>query len=206
MDASQLDIMSNFEIKMGVLNAMTELMKDTPFDKLTIASICQAAHISRTTFYRYFDDKFSVPQWHARYAFMQGTNEIGRTLSWYEGYYITELLMTEQLDFYAAVSKSNDYNAIDNYSPRTRRQTFYETVTEYKHLELTEQMRFEIDAIVESETHLFPKWHNGAYECTLEEACAWMVKCVPNDLYELLKTPTNPRRVGFVGLSGHPLR
>jgi AcrR family transcriptional regulator len=200
MSSPIIEIISNFEIKIGVLNAMTELMAETPFDKLTIGSICKAASMSRTTFYRYFDDKFAVAQWYVRYAFSQGTDEIGRTLPWYEGYYITETLMTDQIDFFKGVSISSDYNAIDNYSPRKRRETLQETIVEIKHLKLTEQLRFQIDVVVEAETHLFPRWHEGAYDCSLEEICRWMADSVPYELRNMLSIPTFPRKSGFARL------
>ena len=99
MDSELLKLNSNYDIKIEILKATTALVDEVPFDKLTIGAICKAANISRTTFYRYFDDKFAVAQWYANYAFAQGTNEIGVSLPWYEGYYITEVLMTDQVAF-----------------------------------------------------------------------------------------------------------
>ena len=99
MDSELLKLNSNYDIKMEILKATTALVDEVPFDKLAIGAICKAANISRTTFYRFFDDKFAVAQWYANYAFAQGTNEIGVSLPWYEGYYITEVLMTDQVAF-----------------------------------------------------------------------------------------------------------
>lgn len=62
MDSELLKLNSNYDIKMEILKAITALVDEVPFDKLTIGAICKAANISRTTFYRYFDDKFAVAQ------------------------------------------------------------------------------------------------------------------------------------------------
>ncbi len=195
MDAKNLDVMSNYELKLNVVEGMKQLMNDVSFEKLSVSDICKAANTSRSTFYRYFKDKYAVVQWHINSLFIDGVDEIGRTLSWYEGYMVTEATMSEYLEFYRWASRSDDRNAIDNYSPRSRRAVLRETVTKYKQLELTEQLRFEIDVIVEAETHLFPRWHNGSYDCSLEEICTWMTQAVPRHLFELLDEPVSPRKM-----------
>lgn len=119
-------------------------------------------------------------------------------MPWYEGYYITEVLMTDQVAFFEGVSKSQDFNAIDNYSPRKRREKLYETIVDVKHLELTDKLRFQVDAVVEMETHLFPRWHQGGYHCSIEEICQWMADSIPRELYNLLQIPTHPRKFGVM--------
>ena len=81
-----------------------------------------------------------------------------------EGYYITEANIASRNLFYAGVAKSNDYNAIDNFAPRLRRKTITETLTQMRKVPLTEHLKFQIDATVELEVHLFPKWHYGSYD------------------------------------------
>ena len=112
------------------MDAADKLVEETPFDKLSVTQICEEAGISRATFYRCFKDKFAIAQWHVELAWAQGANEIGRTLSWKEGYYITEANIASRNLFYAGVAKSNDYNAIDNFAPRLRRKTITETLAQ----------------------------------------------------------------------------
>lgn len=186
------NVMANFELKMAVMEAMTELMKRTPIDDLSVDRICSAASISRATFYRHFKDKFAVGQWHVLYCSSLGTAKIGRTLSWREGYYITEAAIAEHFDFYVNAAKSKDYNAIDSYAPRMRRETLTETVVDHRKQKLTERLKFEIDATVQLETYLMPHWHYGAYDVSLETACEWLASMVPHELFELLNTPLKP--------------
>lgn len=46
--------------KMVIREALLQLMKTTPFQKITIADICNAADISRPTFYFHYEDKFAL--------------------------------------------------------------------------------------------------------------------------------------------------
>ena len=194
-EPKRLEIFSNADIKMSVVDAMDELMKERPIDRLSVASICEKAGLSRATFYRYFTDKFSVVQWLLKYVMAQGANEIGRTLSFYDGYYASEVMILERYyDFFANAAKSNDYNSLDRFSPRLRKEVLERTITKHYNMEYTEHMRFLVNATVEMETSLFPLWHYGEIDCTIEEACQWMTECVPRELFDLLNEPINPVR------------
>lgn len=186
-------LISNYQTKLLILDAADKLVEETPFDKLSVTQICEEAGISRATFYRCFKDKFAIAQWHVELAWSQGANEIGRTLSWKEGYYITEANIASRNLFYAGVAKSNDYNAIDNFAPRLRRKTITETLTQMRKVPLTEHLKFQIDATVELEVHLLPKWHYGFYDVSLDEMCEWVADSIPRELFDLLNTPLHPR-------------
>ena len=43
-----------------VKDAMLELLEKEPFDKITVASLCRQAEITRTTFYLHFSDITAV--------------------------------------------------------------------------------------------------------------------------------------------------
>lgn len=194
-EPKRLEVFSNADIKMSVVNAMDGLMRETPIDRLSVSRICEQAEISRATFYRYFTDKFSVVQWLLKYVMAQGANEIGRTLSFYDGYYASEVLILERYyDFFANAAKSNDYNSLDRFAPRLRKEVFERTITRHYRRDFTEHLRFLVYVTVEMETRMFPQWHYGDINCTIEEVCQWMAECVPRELFNLLNDPINPVR------------
>lgn len=41
-------------------NALLELLKTTPFGKITVDAICKRARINRTTFYKHYGDKYEL--------------------------------------------------------------------------------------------------------------------------------------------------
>ena len=45
-DPEKLGILSNVETKLAVVNAVADLMEETPLDKLTVNQICNASGIS----------------------------------------------------------------------------------------------------------------------------------------------------------------
>ncbi len=145
------------------MDAADKLVEETPFDKLSVTQICEEAGISRATFYRCFKDKFAIAQWHVELAWAQGAKR-NRPHAFMEKKGTTSRRRTiaSRNLFYAGVAKSNDYNAIDNFAPRLRRKTITETLTQMRKVPLTEHLKFQIDATVELEVHLFPKWHYGS--------------------------------------------
>ena len=46
--------------KRDLCNALIELMKTTPFKKITVGDICSAAMINKMTFYKHYSDKYEL--------------------------------------------------------------------------------------------------------------------------------------------------
>ena len=195
LDSERLKIVSNSEIKLEVTNALDKLMRERDLDQISVKSICDTAGISRATFYRYFTDKFAVVQWYAEYNYTRGVDRIGRTLSWYEGYFLSTALTHENIQFFKNAAKSKDRNSLEYFAPHMRRDTLIKTITEYRGVEMTEHLLFQVNAVAHIETTMFPAWHYGKINCSLEEVCQWVIECIPRELFELLNTPLKPERI-----------
>jgi AcrR family transcriptional regulator len=190
--SDRLKILSNSELKMSAVQALDELMRSKPIDDISVNSICEQAGMSRATFYRYFSDKYAISTWFLCYIQLQGVDRIGRSCSWYEGYFLNEALIMEHLDFFKNSAASQDSHSLDRVVPKIRRNTLFTTLEDYHNVKIDDHMRFLVNAAVLMETHLFPSWHYGKYDCSLEEVCRWGVECVPHELFELLNTPIKP--------------
>lgn len=46
--------------KRDLRNALMELLKDREFDKITVTDICKTAMINKMTFYKYYQDKYTL--------------------------------------------------------------------------------------------------------------------------------------------------
>ena len=194
LSPDRLKIVSNSEIKLEITSALDRLMNSTDLDRISVKAICDEAGVSRATFYRYFEDKFDVVKWYLQYLDTKGVDRIGRSLSWYEGYFLSTAIIHDNVQFFLDAAKSRDLNSLDMVAPRVRRDTILKTLTDYRHVELTEHLRFQVDVAVHMETLMFPAWHRGEYNCSLEEICQWVTDCVPRELFELLNTPLTPQQ------------
>ena len=72
-----------------IVSVMDYLSETTPFADLSIADICKASDISRSTFYRLFDDKFDAVNWFIYEVSRLGHTQTGRTLSWHDASFTT---------------------------------------------------------------------------------------------------------------------
>lgn len=53
----------SIQTKKAFGDALKELLKTHPFEKVTVSSICEQAHMKRTSFYYHFLDKYDLVNW-----------------------------------------------------------------------------------------------------------------------------------------------
>ena len=75
--------------KMKIAEALESICERTRFDRISTGLIAEEAGISRSSFYYHFENKNAVVVWLSNQAYEQGIDQIGRTLTWFEGHYIT---------------------------------------------------------------------------------------------------------------------
>ncbi len=49
-----------YRSKRDLRNALLTLLKEEPFEKISVKDICDSAHINKMTFYRHYDDKYDL--------------------------------------------------------------------------------------------------------------------------------------------------
>lgn len=60
----------------ALANALKELMKEVPFNKITIADICQYCGMNRKSFYYHFKDKYDLVNWIFETEFIVPTRQL----------------------------------------------------------------------------------------------------------------------------------
>ena len=177
------------EMKSLIFQAAYSLMADRPFTDISVQQICDQAHISRPTFYRYFSNKYDIPTWHMERYFKIGTFQIGRTLNWETGLLVTNTGLALSHKFYQGLDKTRFNEAFRNFGADAHKKNFIETITDYKHAEVTEKLMFQIDAFVVAKSAMTEKWVNSGLALPLEKEVNYVCSVVPRDLFELLNEP-----------------
>ncbi len=160
---------------------------DRPLDKLTVKDICAAASISRDTFYRYFSSKYDIPVWHGKFVQSLYLDEAGRTIDLKTGYYHDFRLLAQEKEFYK--------NALRNFG-RTiqefpemiahRKEVLRDTIGEWNHIPITNEMEFCIDAYASLETLLVTRWLRDECQTSPEVFAEYMLSVVPRKIYKAL--------------------
>lgn len=76
--------------KKYISDAFIELIKEKPFDKITVKDIIEYSQISRSTFYNHFSDKYDIIRWYCddqSHKILERTLENANEQSWYSLFY-----------------------------------------------------------------------------------------------------------------------
>ncbi len=188
-----------FETKVKVFKALECLVQEKPFSALTVGEICAQAEIAKSTFYSHFSDKYSVVQWHYGLVSDAGASQIGRTLTWHQGHYVTTSGLFSVRHVYVSAGKSSDYNGIIPYSNRKRKGIIKETLTDYRHVRLTPKLQFQITALVAAESEAIGELLREATIVDFDEIVDCLISIVPQDLYCAMELEEK-----FAGISDNP--
>lgn len=64
--------------KLLLARCLCKRLKTEYLDQIKVSDLCRDAGISRTTFYMYFKDVFSIPEWYWNYGCRAIMNRIGQ--------------------------------------------------------------------------------------------------------------------------------
>lgn len=171
-----------------ILETFNRLLKRKPFDQITVGQICEAAEISRSTFYRHFSDKYDVMNYNYkkmfRYAMASSssTTELATTL--YENY-------RDQLRSMKNIFSPEGFNAFIPYVHRFLYDKFLEMIG--TDLELSEKTLMKIDLYTCGLAGISRKWVEGNYSMTAEEFAVASLEMMPEEIRQILEEKTASR-------------
>lgn len=178
---------------MDVVSAAERMLATTDFDSISVSALCSEAGISRTTFYYHFDDKYDVVQWHFEYVAERNLFETGRTLTWFQAHYLNTYEVLAKKDLYVGAFAVRGYQSLFSYSKRRRMETLEETIVDYHHVPLDDELRFQVFAAVEAEVACMSRWFKSGMQLDLKTLCRYLDGIVPKRLHDLLDKPVSPR-------------
>lgn len=145
---------NGFDAKMRILRAC-----DRSLDDLSVDEICSKAGVSRQTFYRNFSSKYDIFAWHAVEVETLYLAEVGRTLTWSEGYGYHFKLLAQEREHYAAALQYTKGKAFGrDCMPEHRETVIFKTLSDHHHLEITERVAYCVRSYAKIETELANVW------------------------------------------------
>ena len=180
--------------RVRIFQALKTLMEYEDFDRISVKHICQVAHTGKTTFYAHFQDKYDIIQWFTNLFYDIGVARIGRSLTWEQGHRISTAGYLNYQPMLRKAFQSMDYNGIATYSPRRREDNLFETLTDYKHVEVTPLIRAQVISLAAGETAYFHRYLAEIDSPNLEDVVAAFMSIIPPQLHELLKEPVSPKK------------
>ena len=174
------------ETKLAIVRTLNEMSKTRPFSRLGVADVAKEMGISRSSFYYHFSDRNDAVQWLSKRAFAQGIDQIGRTLSWLEGHYLTTRMLYDYRFLICAAAEDDSYGGAVLFYRRDRMATLAETLHMHG-VEMTEDFSFQIASLAASEQAMTVSFLRGEFgDMTAWSFCQHIVSIVPEDLKQAL--------------------
>ena len=116
-------------MRKSILFAFERLLKEASYSEIGVNRICAEAHISKPTFYRYFQSKEDIVCWLSSEAIRCGAAEIGRKYTWAEGYYRTLTVINRYKVFYADPKSPATLDPLNSFCSENFKLILFETLT-----------------------------------------------------------------------------
>lgn len=188
--------------QMLVVNAFEKLLESHRFNEISVTQICTEAGIARATFYYHFKDKYDISQWHYNLVAERFLFQTGRTLTWFQSNYLNTLTFAQHATLYRWCFDMEGHQSLFSHAKRRRIETLRETITDYKHEKLDEELEFQIIALADAEVGGVSHWFKAGMPYDVRTLCLYMDDAVPRRLYHLLNTPVDDGIATLLGWAG----
>lgn len=170
------------QLKLKIMHAV-----DRSLDQITVSRICKRAGVSRQVFYRNFDSKYSLHWWWPMHCHRFFLVEVGRTVDWETGYFHHVRLLSLERDFFKIATHYTVNNSCTkSIMPNFRKCALIETLQDYRHVHIDENLMFCIDSWVKMETEVFTEWYRLDTTPEPREAVKRLIDIMPTRLYDSL--------------------
>lgn len=190
-----------------ILHALEQCMREgASYSDITISQICSHAHISKPTFYHYFDNKENVVLWISRFAVTTGVAQIGRTFTWFQGYYWTSLVQHRHRQVFCDKQNVDITSKMMHANSNYQRDQLKKTLADYHHVITNDELSFQIEALLSIEGIMARRWGVDKMTVTPRKHAELMASIVPHELFELLNRPAlyyPPEQKQAFGLPHH---
>lgn len=99
------------DTKRIISTALLDLLKDHRFDDITVQDVIEKAHVSRSTFYRHFEDKYELMTWHYQ-DYLDTLTNVSSFDSWRKNLVLALSFLQANSSYYKKVLKTSDGKAL----------------------------------------------------------------------------------------------
>lgn len=184
--------------KQLVAVAANNLARETEFDSITVDMICERAQISRSSFYRLFQDKYDILKWCEKIPFSRGISQMGRSLTCLEGTTVTLECFCLFNSLFLSTRRSSERIAREEAGKQEAARLLRETVSGYHGIEVDERLDFQISWFTSGLLEQCVIWSKACWPKTPAEGAAHIESCCPSRLRAILdKTLTSENPEDF---------
>jgi hypothetical protein len=146
------------EICLKIFKALELLIQTKTLSEIKVIDLCQVSGVSRSTFYTYFYDIYSVPQWIWDDSMQPTLYKIGNTLTWDEGHKLMFENLLSRKALFIKIYWENNYHSILEYGYRGGYDAVKKNVENRKKHVWSDTELVELDYTIKALASLTTKW------------------------------------------------
>lgn len=172
----------DYEVKIRILHAV-----DRPIKDISIKELCSRCGISKQTFYRHFDSKYSIGLWYSRFCSEHFLYQAGRTYTWDEALAMHFEMLCKERTFLMYSSAGHVRRQLGDEMCRSAEEAISETLSEFKNMKVDHEISFYIHAFCSVLVDATSKWLScPKNDVSVGDFIRWLVGCIPRPLYDAI--------------------
>lgn len=168
-----------------ICEVLERLVQTKSLADIKVMDLCRASGVPRSTFYSYFCDIYSVPQWLWDQLMGCSLYTIGNNMSWDEGHRIMFQNLLRHKALFSKIYWESDCNSILEYGYRGAYSAVKNNVKTSKRHEWTEDELIDLDYTIKALASLTTKWGRDGMVVPVEKAVQIFSDHVPSFLKAL---------------------
>ena len=167
-------------------NAMVELMQEMSFEEITVQKLLDKSTLSRSTFYRYFKDKYDLLNWY----YQSRVLEIFETKQYHEWIdYLKEIytMLGSDLGYFSKALAIDCTNSFYDFLYEFSYRYIKEAYCFVKQTETIEnRAKIEIGYIAIGQTHMAKMWVTHGAKESVDDMALWAYELIPKAYRNIL--------------------
>lgn len=167
--------------KMAIVEAFNALIADIDFEDITIQAIIEEAEVSKTTFYRYFKDKYDVMNYNYKHILDDAVRL--STVQNYRDLFLRLYQLGEtKLRAIRGAFRSTGVNSFERYIYEYSRSVVEEVTQLNRGRGLTQEEDLQLDVFCYGISYMYKKWITGHYDIAPSDAADRLYEIMPPTL------------------------
>ena len=173
--------------------AIKEEMERAPLDKITVTQIVERAGVTRQTFYRNFQDKYDLVNWHFEQLAQRSFKQMGVSLTLREALIRKFQFLKGEGTFFSQAFRSRDHNSVVAYDYQCILE-FYTGILKRKLgvEQLPQDIAFLLEMYCSASIEKTVEWVTTGMERPIPELVDLLIEAMPQRLQELLSELQSP--------------
>ncbi len=162
--------------------AIKDLIKVVPLDKIAVTDIVTRSGMTRQTFYRYFKDKYDLVNWYFEKLVLQSFRQMGDGCSLQEALQLKFAFIESEHSFFKEAFKSNDYNNLVNYDFNCIYEFYKDIIEKNLNHEVDSDLDFLLKMYCKGSIDMTVDWVLNDMPLTIDKIVSLLIEALPKRL------------------------